>query len=95
MRISPLAVPISRASGASCTAGSTRISSTNRLKPAMPLRNCSTKAASFRTGVRKVEIYRMNALRSMKVISPRRMKKPPAATVSTFMAGRANSSPAW
>ena len=61
----------------------------------MPLRNCSTKAASLRTGVRKVEIYRVKATRSTKSISPRMMKKPPAATVSTFMAGRANSSPAW
>ena len=82
------------ASGASFTSGSTRMSSTNRLKPAMPLRNCSTKAANLRTGVRKVEIYSEKVTRSTRSISPRMMKKPPAAMVSTFITGRANSSPA-
>ena len=36
--------------------GSTRIRATNRLKPAMPCINCSTKAESLRMGVMKVEM---------------------------------------
>ena len=58
------------ASGASCIAGSSRISSTNRAKPAVPLANSSAKVESLRTGFTKVVIYRLKVMRSTVSIRP-------------------------
>ena len=49
-RMSPFTSVSSWASGSSWMSGSTRIRATNRLKPAMPCINCSTKAESLRMG---------------------------------------------
>ena len=79
------------ASGASCMAGSVRISSIKRPRPAVPLANSSAKVESFRTGLTKVVIYRLKVMRSTVSISPRMMNTPPAAMTATDRMHRKNS----